>query len=107
MVIGAGNENTVHNIRELAGQGRQLLVRIPLINNFNASESYALRFAVFFKEINNEKLNVEVLKYHEYGKDKWLQCGLDYKMHDAFVTKEQFEKFIQVLKMNNIKIVST
>lgn len=106
-VICASNENTLKNIRSIAKQGRQLLIRIPLVGGFNASEKDALKFAEFLKEINHENLSVEMLKYHEYGKDKWLQCGLEYKMKDAFVSDEEYNKFIHILENNQIRIVNT
>lgn len=104
-VIGVSNENTVKNIKALSD--RQMLIRIPLVNDFNSSENDAEKFADFFKNINNENLSVELLRYHEYGKDKWKQCGLDYKLVNGFVEDEDFGKFRKILIENKIKIVRT
>ena len=50
---------------------------------------------------------LEVLSYHEYGKDKWEQNGMSYTMQDAFVSETQFGEFCNILKNNSIKLVRT
>ena len=106
-VIGVSNEKTVKNIRKVSSTRQQLLVHIPLIGGFNSSEEDAEKFAELIKSFGNDKICVEVLRYHEYGKDKWAQCSMEYKMSDAHLTDEEYENFISVLKKNGISIIKT
>lgn len=106
-VIGSSNEKTVENIRKIAKERSQLLIHIPLVGNFNSSKADAEKFAELIKSFDNEKIDVEVLRYHEYGKDKWAQCGMEYRMHDAHVTDEDYVQFINILKNNGISIIKT
>ncbi len=106
-IIGKSNEKTIDNIRQIAKRRNQLLIHIPLVGNFNSSLEDAENFANLIKSFNNDKIDVEVLRYHEYGKDKWAQCGMEYRMHDAHVTDEEYTQFIDVLRKNGISIIKT
>ena len=106
-VIGSSNEKTIENIKEISKRREQLLIHIPLINGFNSSEEDAQKFAELINSFGNEKINVEVLCYHEYGKDKWLQCNMEYKMKSGKVTENEYKTFTDVLKKNGISIIRT
>jgi len=95
------------NILKAKEQNKRLFIRIPLINTFNADQKTVLEFLEYFKEINYENLSVELLKYHEYGKDKWEQNGLTYKFKNGFVTDEFRKDFEEKLKQINIKVIRT
>lgn len=106
-ITGVSNEITKQNILKAAESGVDLLVRIPLIGGFNSSDDALQGFVEFLKSANCKNLKVEVLKYHEYGKDKWQKCGLEYKMKDAFVTENQRTELENALKNAGITVVRT
>ncbi len=105
--IGTSNAKTIDNIKEASKVRNQLLIHIPLVGNFNSSKDDAESFSKLIKSFDNEKIDVEVLRYHEYGKDKWTQCRMEYKMTDAHVSDEEYLQFIDVLKKNGISIIKT
>ncbi|MBQ5825552.1 MAG: radical SAM protein [Clostridia bacterium] len=104
---GAGNETVLANLKSAAMKRNQLLLRIPLINGFNASSQDAAEFAKLLSAYMKDGFALEVLRYHEYGKDKWSQHGMQYTMQDAFVSDTQFNEFCSILKNNSIKLVRT
>ncbi len=106
-VIGTSCEGTIENIREVAKKRQQLLIHIPLIGGFNSTQQDAQNFADLINGFSNKNISVEVLRYHEYGRDKWLQCGMEYKMKNADVSDEEYKNFIDVLKKNSITIIKT
>lgn len=106
-VTGADLSVIKANILKAKEQNKRLFIRIPLINTFNADQKTVLEFLEYFKEINYENLSLELLKYHEYGKDKWEQNGLTYKFKDGFVTDEFRKDFEEKLKQINIKVIRT
>lgn len=106
-VISSSNEMTIKNIREVAKIRNQLLIHIPLVGAFNSSAEDAEKFAELIKSFANENIDVEVLRYHEYGKDKWASCGMEYKITSGNVTDEEYLDFIDVLKRNGISIIKT
>ena len=61
----------------------------------------------FLKSVNLDNVKVEILKYHEYGKDKWEKCGLEYTMKDAFVTEQERLDFETELKNAGITVIRT
>ncbi len=106
-VTGCGNETVVENIRLAASSRSQLLVRIPLVNGFNASADDALGFVKALAPLSKTGLKVEVLRYHEYGKDKWAKCGLEYNVENAAVSNAQFNDFCKILSDNGIELIRT
>ena len=84
-----------------------MLIRIPLIGGFNSSEEDLKAFVEFLEQTNGSNVRVAVLKYHEYGKDKWEKCGLEYTMKDAFVTEQMRLDFENKLKNAGLTVVRT
>lgn len=106
-VTGADLKAIKQNILAAKQNNKPLNLRIPLINGFNADEKTVAAFIDYFKEINYPALTVELLKYHEYGKDKWEQNGLKYSFSNGFVTDEFRNDFENKLKNNGIKVLRT
>ena len=105
-VIGASNRQTLLNLRAAAETRSQLLVRIPLVGGFNDTAHDARMFAETLSCLRNCHA-VEVLRYHEYGKDKWKQCGMEYTMRDAFVSDETYRQFCAVLRDGGPHLIHT
>ncbi len=86
-----------------------LHIRIPLIGGFNNSPDDFEGFKDFFlslKEISDD-FDVEILRYHEYGKEKWEKLGREYNMANAFVSLEEEKALASILKENEIKIIKS
>ena len=90
------------NYEYLCGIGRQLHVRIPLINRINTDNPEG--FAEYFSRFDTSNVKFEFLPYHEYGKKKWKT---DYQITDGFVTPEQFGRFSKVFYNYNLKVTNT
>lgn len=94
--IGVSNQWTIKNLEKVSKEHKNVLIRVPLIPGFNDSKEDAEGFAELFKEkIGGKHTQVEFLIYHEYGKDKWEQCGKIYEMKPGKIepgTREYFEK---------------
>jgi pyruvate formate lyase activating enzyme len=108
---GADIEIIKENLLKRAKSKKYLLIRIPLINNFNTGEKNAKEFAEFFKELQDKgesnKIYIEILTYHEYGKDKYENLNLKYNFSDGFVTQAQVDILKTELEKNNLKIIKT
>lgn len=108
-VTGLPNTMTIENIQAAVQMGQQLALRIPLIGGFNASETDAYGFAKLFRELElGQAATVELLPYHEYGKDKYKQLGIPYTMtEDARITPAQLDRFTSVLTQAGCSIIHT
>ncbi len=104
--ITGGNLNLIEsNIKEIL-KHKKIHIRIPLIHNFNDDEESMTGFVNFFKSLEGE-FDVEILPYHEYGKEKWLKTGKKYTVTDGFTSKETVKIFSDTLKNNCVKIIKT
>lgn len=108
-VTGAENTLTIQNITAALEAGQALALRIPLIGSFNASEKDARGFAALFDRLGIAgKATVELLAYHEYGKDKYARLGLPYGMGpEAKVTRQQVEIVKAILQGAGITVIHT
>ncbi|MBQ6361334.1 MAG: radical SAM protein [Lachnospiraceae bacterium] len=108
-VCGAGLKNTLSNLACALDLKMDVLIRIPLIGGFNASPEDAARFAELFCSLDVPgHARVEVLKYHEFGKDKYQKLGLPYTMtEEAFISTECFHTFRDILVSHGIEPATT
>lgn len=108
-VTGLENTRTFQNIACAIAQGQELALRIPLIGGFNASEEDARGFASLLQKLNvPSNATVELLRYHEYGKDKYEKLGLPYTMNEtARVSQAQYDTFSKNLTDAGITLVHT
>ena len=70
LYTGVPNELILQNIRFLAEQGCPFVIRIPLIDGVNADEENMEATAQFLKSLPWEQRTVNLLPYHDVGKDK-------------------------------------
>lgn len=104
---GSGNEQILANLKAALAMHPRLLIRIPLIGGFNASQEDMEQFAALFAAQETAHARFELLCYHEYGKDKWEKSGKRYTMHDAFVSEEERCRFEALLRSAGLRVVRT
>lgn len=106
--VGVPNVWTIKNLEKASAQHSNVLVRVPLIPGFNDSQKDAEGFARLFEEhIKGETTKVEFLVYHEFGKGKWDQCGLEYRMKSGRIEPGTVDYFENVLKEHGISCIRT
>lgn len=99
---GVSNEKIKENFEYFCKIGRQLHIRIPLINGINTQNPKG--FAEYFADLNTSNVVFEFLPYHEYGKEKWTE---EYKVKDGFITKETLDLFKETFKKHNLQLIKT
>lgn len=105
---GIGNETIKHNISLAGLEHGDVLIRTPLIHGVNDSEEDCEAFLNFYKTCETHNMAFEFLEYHDYGKVKWEQCGLDYAMDDnAFVDDETVHWFTKRYTESGLRVVAT
>lgn len=108
-VTGIANALTHRNLALAIKAGKNPAVRIPLIGGFNASEEDAAGFAKLFRQLGLPGHGtVELLPYHEYGKEKYTKLGMDYTMTEsAYIKSETVAHFTKVLQYAGITVIRT
>lgn len=94
------------NIRKIIID-KKIHIRIPLIHGFNDDDEALEGFKKFFASLCRDKFDVEILEYHEYGKNKWNKLGLEYKVADGYVSSERVKKIKAELKNVGVTIINT
>lgn len=106
--LAANGSAVIQNLRLALNHGGQVLVRIPLIGSFNAREGDIQGFIQLFKTFQWENAAVELLRYHEYGRDKWLKHWGHYAMTpQAQVSQDDVQLFEQALQAHHIPVKHT
>ena len=107
--VGAANDMTVENIRLALAERKQLALRIPLIGGFNAAPEDALGFCRLFDSLGiKENTTLELLPYHEYGRDKYKKLAMAYRMTDAaFVGKDRLAEIRKIFLEHGITLIQT
>ena len=109
ITTGIPNRFTIDNITAALYTGQPIALRIPLINGFNASEADAHGFAELFSKLGVPgKATVELLPYHEYGKDKYASLGMTYSMTEAArISRQQLDVYTKVLEAAGLTLIKT
>ena len=70
----------------------------------NDSPEDVEHFLNLFEELKGPNVTFELLKYHEFGKKKWEECGWDYEMTEkAHVTVEQIKDFKEKIEKRGLQ----
>lgn len=108
---GASLITVTENLRSRALSGKPMLVRTLLVRGFNDSCEDLEKLSDFFimlKSLGNKEYpKFELLRYHEYGKDKWIKAGLSYKVKNGFISDEKYLEIVKKLKQKGITIINT
>lgn len=106
-VIGHGQETTEANFRKVSGTALPVWLRIPLIPGVNDGDERIMNFIKVIKGFISDNISVELLKYHEYGKKKWEECGMEYKMPALKINDSDWVRYQELFKENGINIINT
>lgn len=91
-LTGCGNERILDNIRYLSGQGRKMLIRVPVVPTLNDSEENIRAVAEFVNTLPGRH-EIEFLKFHSLARDKYASLGMDYPVSDITPpTEEEIQK---------------
>lgn len=108
-ITGASCALTHENIALAIADEKKPAVRIPLIGGFNASREDACKFAELLCKLGLPgNGTLELLAYHEYGKDKYGKLGMEYSMTEtARISPETIQVFTTILRDAGITIIHT
>ncbi|GHU73167.1 hypothetical protein AGMMS49992_10890 [Clostridia bacterium] len=91
-LTGCGLSEIVANIRLVVTTRDDLTIRIPFINQVNASDADVSSFAALLKGLGVKR--IEPLRYHEYGKEKWIKAGKPYTVENGHLSDGSFNHIL-------------
>ena len=90
---GAGNEQILENLKALAGEKKDLILRIPVIPGVNHNRQNMQDTAGFvLKELHNRILYLELLPFMHLGEEKCASLDRVYLMSEAGPDRETFRE---------------
>ena len=88
---GVKNELILDNIRLLATLGKDFFIRIPLIEGINADEENIEATACFLDTLSWQRRTVNLLPYHDVGKDKHRRMWSTYNPRNILMASPSEE----------------
>jgi len=81
------NKMILENLQKLFRLGKNILLRLPLIPDFNTSKKDLKQIGVFASQVGAKELRI--LPYHKYGIGKYKKIGKKYTLDGVQVMKEE------------------
>jgi len=106
-ITGLSNRIILKNIESAMSFHGNVLIRTPLIHGFNADTDTAEALISFYKQYDISRTRFELLKYHEYGREKWVACRLPYQIKDGFITDSRYEEIENIYRSGGLTVVRT
>lgn len=101
---GVSNELILKNVKTVS-KLTQMVVRVPVIPEFNSSEQSILDICKYVKTLNNID-TVHLLPYHTYGENKYALLGREYPMKETRMLKsEEIDNLKRIVESQGIKCV--
>lgn len=89
---GKDNEQIKENLQQIAclteTYGTELVVRVPVIPEFNDSEEEIRAICEFVKQLGSRVSGMELLPYHKLGRGKYKSLGREYLLEKLQPPKE-------------------
>ncbi|MBR3697711.1 MAG: pyruvate formate lyase-activating protein [Clostridia bacterium] len=96
-LTGLSNENEINFARYLSEKNIPLWIRQVLVPGITNDENDLKTLKKFIDSLTNVQ-KVEILPYHDLGKYKWEQLGLEYPLKDVpLPTNDEIEKAKKIL----------
>ncbi|MDT3701323.1 MAG: 4-hydroxyphenylacetate decarboxylase activase [Thermincola sp.] len=98
---GVRNDLILNNIETLirSGWAGRLILRIPVITDFNDTEENMEETASFMKSLDLFEINL--LPFHRLGESKWHQLGKDYPYNEQRVPDDEKMKKLQAIFLDD------
>lgn len=98
---GVDNAIILENLKKLSAAGANIYIRIPTIGGVNANEEFMQQVIAFLTENNIHPAQVNLLPYHNYGRNKYASLAKEYDDDAMQVpSNELMEQFRQMF-INN------
>jgi pyruvate formate lyase activating enzyme len=91
---GSSNRIILENLRKLSERNVKISLRLIMIENINSDEEHIENLLAWLHDNNIRPTNIDLLPYHELGKDKYLRL----QKQKAVIFKTPTEKRLQEIR---------
>ena len=101
---GVSNEVILENVKRVS-KITKVIVRVPVIPEFNSSDESIFKISKFVKTLNNID-TIHLLPYHTYGQNKYELLGREYFMGKMrTLTQEEIDNLKKIVESHNIQCI--
>lgn len=90
------NEIILQNLKILADLGKSIIIRLPLVPNYNDSDANITGIAELLTTLKSVE-RVDLLPYHEYGKVKYEQLGKSYQLGELGIQTQTDDQLAAII----------
>lgn len=102
---GAGNEVILENARRASERVKEMIIRFPLIPDFNDSPENSRAMGRFIKENLPRVKRVDILPYHSTGESKNARIGKEYTFtHESEITEAKIQELKGILEAFGLQV---
>jgi pyruvate formate lyase activating enzyme len=99
-LTGMSNENTLNFAKYLNEKNIPMWIRQVIVPTITDDEEDLKKLKIFLNSLNNVQ-KIELLPYHDLGKHKWLDMGLDYPLENIRIANsEDIKRAKEILGIN-------
>ena len=106
-ITGVPLEIVMENLALACATHPHVVVHIPMVNGYNASDEAVEGFARALSALEKRNVGVEPLWYHEYGREKWEKLGLPYAVKDGFIPDDRKREILRIFREHDLNLVRT
>lgn len=93
---GAPNEKILDNLKRLAAQGREIILRLPVIPGVNDDQKNIEATADFIlHEMGGKIRTLQLLSFMRLGEEKYASLGIPYPMTEVKFNRKSFQKHVE------------
>ena len=101
---GVGNKQILENLSLLNNLGKDIVLRCPLIPNFNCRDEHLIEIAKIANSLDRV-IGIEIEPYHELGISKYERLGQKYSLGSKAMPVEYYTRYVELLKNHTGKPV--
>lgn len=92
---GVDNKRILANMKRLVSEGRDLILRIPVIPQVNDDmENISATADFILNELQGKVRTLQLLSFMRLGEEKYQSLGMPYEMEDVKVNRKSFQKHV-------------
>ena len=91
------NKIIKENLKKLDAMGKSIIIRVPVIPRYSDSDENLISIAEFLSKLKSIE-RVDILPVHEYGKAKYPEIGMEYKLNVSPISVERQKEIVDIFK---------
>jgi len=99
---GVSNKVILDNLKRLDSIGKPMFIRVPVIPGYTDSDETLEAIATLLGSLKSVE-RVDIMAVHEFGKVKYEQLGMEYKLNVQAIPPERQEKIKALFEAHGLK----